>query len=107
MNFNQSEFDNLINELDNCGDKHCGSIITSKKLKEEGIQFLTHVTKKCTSKSKPKNQKENKLKFKKYDKCFTKYKKRSNYYKKLTQRNKCVDKNCSVYKKKLDNFNLN
>ncbi len=108
MNFSKKQLDNMnklekaANDLDNCGDKYCGNIITSKLLKEEGLKFLKNVTKKCRSNRKPTNAKENKTLQKKYDKCFTKFKKRSNYYKKLTKRNKCVDKKCSVYIKKLE-----
>lgn len=102
MDSNEKQFDQAINDLNNCGDKYCGNIITSKLLKEEGVKFLKNVTKKCRSNKKPKNEKENKILRRKYDKCFTKYKKRSNYYKKLTQRNKCVNKKCSVYIQKAE-----
>jgi hypothetical protein len=98
---NMNQLDNMVNELDNCGDKYCGNIITARTLKEEGIKFLKNVTKKCRTKTIPKNEKEDKIRRKKYDKCFTKYKKRSNYYKKLTQRNKCQDKKCSIYQKRI------
>lgn len=112
MDFNKKQLDIMnkldraINDLNNCGDKYCGNIITSKLLKEEGLKFLKNVTKKCRSNSVPKNEKEDKILRKKYDKCYTKYKKRSNYYKKLTQRNKCLDKNCSVYKKKAEQIKI-
>jgi hypothetical protein len=95
------KIDNMVKDLDNCGDKYCGNIITSDKLKEEGIKFLRNVTKKCRSKREPTNRKEFKLQFKKYNKCFTKYKKGTKYYKKLTKRKKCEDKKCSVYQKKI------
>jgi len=65
-------------------------------MKEEGLKFLKNVTKKCRSNTKPKNKKEFKLYHAKYDKCFTKHKKRSSYHKKLTRRKKC-----SIYQKKI------
>lgn len=107
MNFSKAEIaefqkiENMVKDLDKCGDKYCGNIITSKQLKEEGNIFFKNVTRKCRSNTIPKNKKEFKKQFKEYDKCFTKYKKRSNYYKKLTQRKKCEDKKCSIYQKKI------
>ena len=107
MKFSKTELDkmqkldNLMKELDSCGDKYCGNIITSARMKEEGDQFLKKVTKKCRSNIIPKNEKEDMIRRQKYDKCFTKYKKRSNYYKKLTQRKKCEDINCNNYQKQI------
>ena len=107
MNFSKTEInefkklDNIWHDLDKCGDKYCGDIITSKQLKEEGTTFFKNVTKKCYSNTIPKNEKQLKKKLKKYNKCFTKYKKNSIYYKKLTQRKKCEDKKCSIYQKKI------
>jgi len=37
---NMTELDNMIKDLDNCGDTYCGNIITSEQLKEEGHKFL-------------------------------------------------------------------
>lgn len=96
-----NKIDNIMNKLDKCGDKYCGNIITSTQIKEEEIKFLENVRKKCRSKTIPKNEKENKIQQQKYDKCFTKIKKRSKYPKKLTQRKKCEDKKCSIYQKKI------
>ena len=96
-----TKLDNIMNNLDNCGDTYCGNIITSTAIKEEESKFLKNVTKKCRSKKIPKNENEYKIQNQKYDKCFTKYKKRSNYYKRLTQRKKCEDKHCSIYQKKI------
>ena len=102
---NMNKIDNMVNDLDNCGDKYCGNIITSHQIKEEGIQFSKNVTKKCRrSKTIPKNEEQHKIQQKKYDNCFTKIKKRSKYAKKLTQRKKCEDKKCSIYQKKIQNF---
>jgi len=101
---NMKELDNAMNELDKCGDIYCGNIITSNQIKEEGLKFLKNVTKKCRSSAIPKNKKDYKILQNKYDKCFTKYKNRSNYYKKLTQRKKCEDKTCSIYQKKLKKY---
>jgi serine/threonine protein kinase len=101
---NMNKIDNMTNDLDNCGDKYCGNIITSEQIKEEGIKFSENVTKKCRSKTIPKTEKAYKIQQKKYDKCFTKIKKRSKYAKKLTQRKKCEDKKCSIYQKKIQNF---
>jgi hypothetical protein len=98
---NMNELDNAMNELDKCGDTYCGNIITSNLIKEEGTKFLKNVTKKCRSNTIPKNEKDYKIYQKKYNKCFTKYKKHSNYYKKLTKRKKCEDKKCSIYQKKI------
>jgi len=104
MQFNEldNEIDNMMIELDKCGDRYCGNIITAAKMKEEGLKFLKKVTKKCRSKKIPKTDKEYKQQQKNYDKCFTKYKKSSSYNKKLTQRKKCEDKNCSIYQKKIE-----
>ena len=96
-----NKLNSTMNELDKCGDKYCGNSITSNLIKEEGAKFLKLVTKKCRSNTLPKNEKEYKLQQQKYDTCFTNYKKRSNYHKKLTQRKKCEDKKCSIYKKKI------
>jgi hypothetical protein len=98
---NTTEIDNVMNELENCGDTFCGNIITSTQMKNEDIKNLKNVSKKCRSKTIPKNEKDFKLQRQKYDTCFTKYKKTSNYYKKLTQRKKCEDKHCSIYQKKI------
>jgi len=95
------DLDKMIHELNTCTDKYCGNIVTSKELNKEGLTFLKNVTKKCRSNVIPKNEKELKLKYKKYDKCFTKYKKKSKYHQKLTQRKKCQDKNCSIYQQKI------
>jgi hypothetical protein len=73
-------------------------------MKEEGIKFSENVTKKCRSKTIPKTEKAYKIQQKKYDKCFTKIKKRSKYAKKLTQRKKCEHKKCRIYQKKMQNF---
>lgn len=102
MEFN--EIDNMMNDLDNCGDKYCGNIITAAQMKKEGLKFLKKVNKECRSKTIPKTEKEYKIQQKKYNKCFTKNKKSSKYNKKLTQRKKCEDKNCSVYQKKIKNM---
>ena len=98
---NITNLENLVKELDKCGDKYCGNIVTSKVLKDEEIKFLKNVTEKCRSNVIPKNEKEDKIRRRKYDKCYTKYKKRSNYYKKLTQRKKCEDKKCGAYQQKM------
>ena len=95
------ELDNAMENLDKCGDEYCGNIMTSKQIKEEGLKFLEIVLKKCRTNTKPKNEKEFKINRAKYDKCFTKHKKRSGYYKKLTRRKKCEDKKCSIYQKKV------
>jgi len=93
----------LMNNLDKCGDKHCGKIITSNQMKEEGVKFLEKVTKKCKSKKVPETQEENKLQKEKYDKCFKKYKNKSEYPKKLAQRKECEDKECKNYQNKIKN----
>lgn len=102
---NMNKIDNMVNDLDNCGDKYCGNIITSDQMKEEGIKFSKNVTQKCRrSKIIPNNEEEHKIQQKKYDNCFTKIKKRSKYAKKLTQRKKCEDKKCSIYQKNIQHF---
>lgn len=101
-----NKLDTMVNDLDNCGDKYCGNIITSKQLKEEGDKFFKKVTKKCRSKTTPKNRKEFKQQFKQYDKCFTKYKKGTKYYKNLTQRKKCEDKKCTIYQARIQKILL-
>jgi hypothetical protein len=98
-NFNK--IDNLMNDLNNCGDKYCGNIIKYSQIKEEEPKFFQFVTKKCRSKKIPKTEKENKLKQQKYNTCFTKYKNRSKYYKNLTRRKKCEDKKCHIYQNKI------
>lgn len=95
------QIDSVVNELNKCGDEHCGDIITSSQIKEDESKFFKLVTKKCRSKKIPKTEKENKRKQQKYDKCFTKYKNRSKYYNNLTRRKKCEDKNCSMYQRKI------
>lgn len=93
----------LLNNLDNCGNKHCGNIITSKQMKEEGSKFSKNVTKKCVSKKVAKTEEEYKLQKIKYDECFKKYKNKSEYPKKLAQRKECEDKKCKIYQNKLKN----
>ena len=100
----QTTIDKTMKDLDNCGDKYCGNMITAAELKKEGDEFLHKVLKKCRSKTTPKNEKEYKLQRQKYDKCFTKYKTRSKYNKRLTQRKKCEDKYCSKYQKKIQSL---
>ena len=39
-----NNLDNLMNDLNTCGDKYCGNIITSQQLKEEGFKFFKNVT---------------------------------------------------------------
>lgn len=96
-----NKIDNIMNDLDMCGDKYCGNIITASQIKKEEIKFLKDVLKKCRSKKEPKSEKEYKIQQQKYNKCFTKTKKRSKYVYKLTQRKKCEDKKCSVFQNKL------
>ena len=88
---------NMVKKLDECGDKYCGNIITLKKIKEEDIKFLRNVRAKCLSKKIPKTRSEDKAQQKKYNKCFTKYKRRSNYQRKLTMRKHCETKKCGSY----------
>ncbi len=88
---------NMVKKLDECGDKYCGNIITLKKIKEEDIKFLRNVRAKCLSKKIPKTRSEDKAQQKKYNKCFTKYKRRSNYQRKLTMRKRCETKKCGSY----------
>ncbi len=88
---------NMSNKLDKCGDKYCGNIITLKKIKEEDIKFLRNVRATCLSKKIPKTRSEDKAQQKKYNKCFTKYKRRSNYQRKLTMRKRCETKKCGSY----------
>ena len=107
MNINKTklnELNNVVKDLDKCGDKYCGNIIKSRELKKEERKFLKNITKKCRSTKIPKNEKEDKIRRRKYDKCFTKYKNNSKYYKKLTQRKKCEDKKCKVYQEKIQNW---
>lgn len=103
---NMNEINNATNELDKCGDKYCGNIITSNIIKKEDIKFLKNVTKKCRSKTIPKNKKEYRILQQKYDKCFKKYKKQSNYHKKLTLRKKCENKKCRIYQMKVEKILL-
>jgi hypothetical protein len=109
LNFNKSQKNNMQNvedgmrDLENCGDKYCGKIITSQQMKDEGHLFLQKVLKDCRSTTQPANEQEYKLQREKYNKCFTKHKKRSKYNKRLTKRKKCEDKYCSVYQKKVQN----
>ena len=70
-------------------------------MKEEGHLFLKKVLKKCRSTTQPTNEQEYKIDKEKYNKCFTKLKKRSKYNKRLTKRKKCEDKHCSAYQKKV------
>jgi len=98
---NMQKMDNVVLDLDNCGDKYCGNIITSQQMKDEGLIFLKKVLKDCRSTTQPANEQEYKLQREKYNKCFTKHKKRSKYNKRLTKRKKCEDKHCSVYQKKV------
>jgi hypothetical protein len=51
MDFDNSEIDKSLEDLDKCGDKHCGNIITIKEMKEEELKFLNLIKKKCRSKS--------------------------------------------------------
>jgi hypothetical protein len=107
MKFNKTkdmlQVDNIMNDLDTCGDTYCGNIITSNQLKEESTKFLKKVLKKCRSTTKPNNEIEHNLQKQKYDTCFTKYKNSSKYYKKLTKRKKCEDKYCNTYQKQMQN----
>ena len=99
-----NKIDKLMYDLDMCGDKYCGTIITSNQIKEEDMKFLQLVNKKCRSNSTPKNEREQIIKREKYKKCFTKLKKYSKYSKRLTKRKKCEDKNCKIYQKNMNSF---
>jgi len=109
LNFNKSQknnmqkMDNVVLDLDNCGDKYCGKIITAQQMKDEGLIFLKKFLKDCRSTTQPANEQEYKLQREKYNICFTKHKKRSKYNKRLTKRKKCEDKYCSAYQKKVQN----
>ncbi len=96
-----NKVDKLMNELNTCGDQHCGNIITSEQIKGEELEFLNLVNSKCRSKEIPKTKEEDLIMRKKYDTCFKKLRNSSNYYKKLTKRKKCEEKKCGVYRKKL------
>ena len=54
-----NKIDDIIKDLDNCGDKYCGNSIKSSQIKKEELKFLKLVTKKCRSKKIPKTKKEN------------------------------------------------
>ena len=95
------KIETMSNKLDECGDKYCGKIITLKKIKEEDIKFLKNVMAKCRSKKIPKTRDEDKAQQKRYNRCFTKYKRRSNYQKKLTMRKHCETKNCGSYQREI------
>lgn len=61
MNPDFNEIDNAMKELDNCGDKYCGHIMTSSHIKEMEPKVLRFVNKRCRSKKIPKTEEEYKL----------------------------------------------
>jgi hypothetical protein len=95
------KLDDTVIELNKCGDEHCPNTITAKEMEEQGIEFGRKVMQKCRSKSMPKNEQERIIRAMKYDACFKKFRNGSSYYKKQTQRNKCVDKKCGIYQNKI------
>jgi hypothetical protein len=101
MNHNFDEIDNAMNELDKCGDKHCGHIITSSHIKEMEPKVLRFITKKCRSKKIPKTEEEDKINQQNYNKCYEKFKKHSKYSRRLTKRKKCEDKKCKYIQEKI------
>lgn len=101
---NNTEIDKLMDKLDTCGNKYCGSIITTSQMKIQDKKFLDFIEKKCKSNVNPNTEEEYNLQQKKYNTCFTKYKNRSKYHKKLTKRKKCEDKKCKKYQDKIKHF---
>jgi len=65
------------------------------------LKHLDNITRKCRSNKIAKTEKDFKRNRKRYDACLQKYKKRSSYFKKLTQRKKCEDKKCKMYQKNI------
>jgi hypothetical protein len=96
-----SGLDKLVDDLDKCGDTYCGNIITKKEMKEEDLKFLKSLQKNCASKTNPATEQEYNLQRKKYDKCLTQMKTKSDYYKRLTQRKKCEDQKCKIIQDKI------
>lgn len=96
------QIDDMMDELNKCGDEQCGNIITAKEMKEEGLKYFKLVREKCNSKSVPKNAEEDKIQREKKEKCYKKYQNQSTYNKRLTLRKKCEDKKCGMYKNKLN-----
>ncbi len=94
MNLEANSLETLMDELNACGDKYCRNIVTTKQMKEEELKFLKKVMKTCRAKTMPKTQEEDQIQKEKYNRCFTKLKNASKYYKKLTQRKQCEDKYC-------------
>lgn len=97
--FSTNQIDAIIDDLDKCGDTHCGNIITSAQIKTEGLKFLKKVNKKCKSKSDTQR--------KKYNTCFNRLQKTSKYARRLTKRKKCEDKNCKTHQDRLKSFLAN
>ena len=96
-----NKIDNILEDLDKCGDKYCGNIITNADMKIQEQKFLEFINKKCNSRKNPTTEEEYNLQRTQYNKCFTKYKNRSKYYKRLTKRKKCEDKKCKKYQDKM------
>ena len=101
MNHDFSDIDNAIDELDRCGDNHCGHIITSSQIKEMDPKISKWISKKCRSKKIPKTEEEHRINQKNYNACFTKVRKSSKYQKRLTKRKKCEDKKCKSVQQKI------
>lgn len=59
--------EDVMRDLDNCGDKYCGKIITAQQMKDEGLIFLKKVIKDCRSTTQPANEQEYKLQREKYN----------------------------------------
>jgi hypothetical protein len=101
---NTNIIDSLVNDLDKCGEQYCGSIITNADMKIQGEKFLKFINKKCKSKVNPATESEYNLQQIQYNTCFTKYKNRSKYHKRLTKRKKCEDKKCKNIQTKINSF---
>ena len=96
-----SGLDKLVDDLDKCGDRYCGNIITKTDMKEEDLKFLKSVQNTCASKTNPATEAKYNLQSKKYDECLTRMKTKSDYYKRLSQRKKCEDQKCKIIQDKI------
>ena len=83
----------MFNQVNECGDKHCSNIITTKKLSEMKEEHFIEVLRKCLPKKNTPSNKRLKI-MKNFKNCSLQHTKGSKYSKVVDKRNKCLKKHC-------------
>jgi hypothetical protein len=102
-NKQQKEVEVLVKELRECGDEHCGHILTMEQMKEGLPEWIETIKKKCGQLNlSALSKEESREKLDKYTKCFRKEKAKSSLQKKITKRADCIESNCKHVNEKFE-----